>query len=73
MSLPGIYKIKVWTSNPGDLAAFNDTILYVVNVLNSVSNFPYFENFESNNGNLISDAGGETNGSGAYQIRIKFI
>ena len=60
LSLPGIYKIKVWTSNPGDLAAFNDTILYVVNVLNSVSNFPYFENFESNNGNLISDAGGET-------------
>ncbi|MBK7138924.1 MAG: hypothetical protein IPH74_07815 [Bacteroidetes bacterium] len=28
--------------------------------MNSVSNFPYFENFESNNGNLISDAGGET-------------
>ncbi|MBK9635376.1 MAG: hypothetical protein IPO64_13020 [Bacteroidetes bacterium] len=34
--------------------------MYEVNVLNSVSNFPYYENFESNNGNLISDAGGET-------------
>ena len=60
LSQAGIYNIKVWVENVGDLAPFNDTILYVVNVLNTVSNFPYFENFEASNGNLITAPGRET-------------
>lgn len=50
---PGIYTIKVWIDYSGDHASFNDTITYQFNVLRNVTTFPFVENFETGDGNLV--------------------
>jgi len=44
---PGQYQFKVWTNIPGDGARCNDTIAMTIDFSNTISAFPYIEDFES--------------------------
>ncbi len=53
---PGTYSLQVWTSNPGDRYKQNDSInTFSVIVMPTIDEFPYYNDFETNNGNLYSE------------------
>ncbi|MCB0738215.1 MAG: T9SS type A sorting domain-containing protein [Bacteroidetes bacterium] len=47
----GTFNLKVWTQKNTDTYTSNDTQDVNITVLNVVSTFPYYENFEADNGN----------------------
>lgn len=52
----GKYTIKVWVSNPGDKYKANDSIVDLpVFVMPTIDSFPYYNDFETNNGNIFTD------------------
>jgi|GEM_PF-236718 len=71
LSLPGTYEIAAWTELNGDSELGNDTAYYTVTNIPTISDFPYVQNFEVDNGGWsTSDAGqnqswafGEPNGT----------
>jgi hypothetical protein len=71
LSLPGTYEIAAWTELDGDSELGNDTAYYTVTNIPTISDFPYVQNFEVDNGGWsTSDAGqnqswafGEPNGT----------
>jgi hypothetical protein len=50
LSSPGLHTIDVFTDHPADTYRKNDTIHYIIFNNTVINNFPYIENFESNNG-----------------------
>ena len=71
LSQPGTYVIAAWTELDGDSEINNDTAYYTVTNIPTVSDFPYAQNFEIDNGGWsVSDDGvnqswafGEPNGT----------
>jgi hypothetical protein len=71
LSLPGTYEIAAWTELDGDSELNNDTAYYIVTNIPTISDFPYAQNFEMDNGGwALSDDGqnqswafGEPNGT----------
>lgn len=71
LSQPGTYEIAAWTELDGDSELSNDTAYYTVTNIPTISDFPYAQNFEIDNGGwAVSDAGqnqswafGEPNGT----------
>ena len=71
LSLPGTYEIAAWTELDGDSEMSNDTAYYTVTNIPTISDFPYAQNFEVDNGGwAVSDDGqnqswafGEPNGT----------
>lgn len=71
LSLPGTYEIAAWTELDGDSELGNDTAYYTVTNIPTISDFPYAQNFEVDNGGWsVSDDGinqswafGEPNGT----------
>ncbi|MCB0507696.1 MAG: S8 family peptidase [Bacteroidetes bacterium] len=56
----GKYNIKTWASNSGDLFHANDSFnLATILVLPTIDSFPYYNDFENDNGNLLTE--GENN------------
>lgn len=47
---PGTYEFRVWTALEGDEDNSNDTMTFTVVHQLQTTEFPYFENFEANNG-----------------------
>lgn len=58
-TLPGQYLIKAWVKNAGDLYPWNDTLSTSQIVMKTIDSFPYYNDFESNNGNVFAE--GENN------------
>ena len=53
---PGKYNVKVWVSNVGDNYRGNDSIINIpVIVMPTIDSFPYYNDFETNNGNVLTD------------------
>ena len=50
LSAPGNHTMEVWVNLATDNVKENDTARLTINSLPNISNFPYLENFESNNG-----------------------
>lgn len=46
----GYYTLRVWSEQPGEGDASNDTLTVVINSVPTISTFPYFENFEGDAG-----------------------
>ncbi len=66
----GLYKIKTWVSNIGDKYKLNDSINTTsIIVMQTVDSFPYYNDFETNNGNLLSEG---TNNSWMWGTPAKF-
>ncbi len=71
LSQPGTYEIAAWTELDGDSELSNDTAYYTVTNIPTISDFPYAQNFEVDNGGwAVSDDGqnqswafGEPNGT----------
>ncbi|MFK8006229.1 MAG: fibronectin type III domain-containing protein [Saprospiraceae bacterium] len=58
LSLPGTYEIAAWTELDGDSEIGNDTAYYTVTNIPTISDFPYAQNFEVDNGGwAVSDDG----------------
>lgn len=52
----GLYTIKTWVSNVGDNYKTNDSFnTSTVIVMQTIDSFPYYNDLESNNGNLFSE------------------
>jgi hypothetical protein len=52
----GLYTIKTWVSNVGDNYKINDSFNTAsVIVMQTIDSFPYYNDLESNNGNLFSE------------------
>src|SRR5690606_36388635 len=62
----GVNTLKVFTSLAGDVNRANDTVTFPY--VPKVSTFPYYENFESNNGGFTA---GGTNSTWAWGVRNK--
>ncbi|MDB5227292.1 MAG: hypothetical protein JWN78_1485, partial [Bacteroidota bacterium] len=55
-SSPGLYNIKVWAQNTGDNYKINDTLQGItVIVMKTIDSFPYYNDFETDNGNMFSE------------------
>lgn len=66
----GLYTIKTWVSNVGDNYRLNDSINTTsIIVMQTVDSFPYYNDFETNNGNLLSEG---TNNSWVWGTPAKF-
>lgn len=50
MLSPGTYEFQVWTAVEGDEDSSNDTMTFTVVHVLQTTEFPYFENFEADNG-----------------------
>ncbi len=56
LTSPGLYTIKVWVQNAGDKYRLNDSINTAsIIILPSTNTFPYYNDFESNDAQLISE------------------
>lgn len=51
---PGSYSVRIQVSASGDGQVFNDTLLAVVNSIQTVATFPYTQNFEAGNGGWLA-------------------
>ena len=58
LSLPGTYEIAAWTELDGDSELGNDTAYYTVTNIPTISDFPYAQNFEVDNGGWSVSADG---------------
>lgn len=56
---PGLSKINIWADNSGDRNRLNDTFSTSVIVMKTIDSFPYYNDFEMDNGNLFAE--GENN------------
>lgn len=65
----GAYTLKAWASNPGDNYRLNDTGTVSVFVMPTIDSFPYYNDFETNNGNLFSEG---TNNSWIWSTPLKY-
>jgi hypothetical protein len=66
---PGRYAIKAWASNAGDKYPLNDTAFTSVLVMKTIDAFPYYNDFESNDGNLLTEG---TNSSWVWGTPLKY-
>lgn len=67
---PGLYSLKTWVKNAGDKFPKNDSFnLLNVLVLPTIDSFPYYNDFESTNGNLFSEG---TNNSWVWTTPQKY-
>jgi len=53
LGAPGTYTLKAWTSMGTDAFAMNDSTTKIVTGIPGVNTYPYFENFETNNGGWL--------------------
>ncbi len=65
LSTPGVYTIKSYTIEVADQDHTNDTIVKQIGSSPLISSYPYFEDFEANNGYWIS---GGTNNTWAWGV-----
>jgi len=66
----GLYTIKSWASNAGDNYKINDSFNTTnLIVMQTVDSFPYYNDFESNNGALLSEG---INNSWVWGTPVKF-
>lgn len=66
---PGLYTVSTWASNPGDKNSLNDTFNTSVIVLQTIDSFPYYNDFETNNGNLFAEG---INNSWVWATPLKY-
>lgn len=66
----GLYTIKTWVNNIGDNYRINDSINTTsIIVMKTIDSFPYYNDFETNNGDLFSEG---TNNSWVWGTPNKF-
>ena len=65
----GLYSIRVWATNAGDKYPFNDTAYTTTVVMATVDSFPYYNDFETNNGTIFSEG---TNNSWVWTTPHKY-
>ena len=69
LSQAGEYTIRVWSSHPDDDDFSNDTLVFIVDHVPTISNFPYLQDFSTGRGGWISGGAnsswefGEPNGN----------
>lgn len=54
-SSPGLYTINAWATNAADKNRINDTAATSTIVMKTVDSFPYYNDFETNNGGLFAE------------------
>ena len=66
----GLYQLKTWVKNAGDYITANDSIITeTILVLPSIDSFPYYNDFETNNGNMFAEG---TNNSWLWTAPQKY-
>ncbi|MEM6964076.1 MAG: fibronectin type III domain-containing protein [Bacteroidota bacterium] len=65
-SQPGTYEIAAWTELDGDSNMVNDTAYFTVTNIPIISDVPYEQNFEDDNGGWMVDLDASANGSWAF-------
>ena len=66
---PGMYPVTCWIQYPGDKNTTNDTIATSVIVMKTIDTFPYYNDLETNNGNIFSDG---INNSWVWATPLKY-
>ncbi|MCC6584298.1 MAG: S8 family peptidase [Chitinophagales bacterium] len=66
---PGFFAVLTWIENAGDRNNLNDTFKTSVIVLKTVDSFPYYNDFELNNGNVFTEG---TNNSWVWGTPLKY-
>lgn len=66
---PGLSKISIWVDNPGDTYKLNDTFNTSVIVMKTIDSFPYYNDFELDNGNLFTEG---QNSSWVWATPLKY-
>ena len=64
-STPGAHTLRVYSALSGDADLTNDTLDKVITKFTGITSFPYFENFESNDGQWVA---GGTNSSWQWGV-----
>ena len=66
----GLYALKTWVSNAGDNYRLNDSVNNInIIVMQTVDSFPYYNDFETNNGNMLTEG---VNNSWVWGTPAKF-
>ncbi|HMV13737.1 MAG TPA: S8 family serine peptidase [Chitinophagales bacterium] len=68
-STAGLFPIKVWANNNGDKYPSNDSATTSVVVMETIDNFPYYNDFENNSGPFLSEG---TNNSWLWTTPNKY-
>ncbi len=66
---PGYYTLQAWAENAGDRNRQNDTFETSVIVMQTIDSFPYYNDFETNNGNVFSEG---VNNSWVWGTPLKY-
>lgn len=66
---PQKYLLKAWITNAGDKYTLNDTVTTTVLVMKTIDAFPYYNDFETDDGNLLAEG---INSSWAWGTPIKY-
>jgi hypothetical protein len=64
-----MYPVTCWIQYPGDKNTTNDTIATSVIVMKTIDTFPYYNDLETNNGNIFSDG---INNSWVWATPLKY-
>ena len=65
----GLYSLKTWTNNANDNYKLNDTGSVSIIVMQTIDSFPYYNDLETNNGNIFSEG---KNNSWAWATPLKY-
>lgn len=66
LNIPGTYELKLWTELEEDEDTSNDTLTINVTNIPQITEFPYFEGFEVNNGSWYTERQGRGTNSWAW-------